>query len=92
MAAAERERKARFDQRRPNSRARGYDHEWESQAKAFLAEPGNDTCQCGAPAVVVAHRISIRRAPHLRMDRSNWRPSCVRCNSIDAARERQGRN
>jgi 5-methylcytosine-specific restriction endonuclease McrA len=88
-AVRDAERKARFDRQRPNSSRRGYDRGWEEAARAFLAEPGNRFCRCGAPAVVVMHIRSIRRAPHLRMERSNWRPGCQRCNAIDAARERR---
>lgn len=84
-----RERKARFDEKRPNARARGYDREWEREAKAFLCRPGNDLCaKCGAPATVVMHVISIRKRPDLRMVKSNWRPGCQRCNAKEAADER----
>jgi 5-methylcytosine-specific restriction endonuclease McrA len=83
-----RERKARFDRTRPNSSQRGYDRQWEQAAKAFLAEPGNERCRCGAPAVLVAHIISIRKRPDLRMVRANWRPSCARCNNLDAIADR----
>lgn len=85
----ERERKARFDKKRPNSSQRGYDRAWEAEAKAYLSHPLNRTCGCGAPAVVVAHIRSIRSRPDLRMDQTNWRPSCQRCNQFDAARERR---
>jgi 5-methylcytosine-specific restriction endonuclease McrA len=68
------------DASRPSASLRGYDSEWRALSKAFLAESGNDRCACGAPAVLVAHRISIRKAPHLRLDRSNWMPSCQACN------------
>lgn len=86
----DRERKARFDRKRPNSSQRGYDREWEREAKAFLSRPENRSCaRCGAPATVVMHRVSIRRAPHLRMERANWRPGCQRCNAIEAAEERR---
>lgn len=86
----DRERKARFDQKRPNARQRGYDAEWEREAKAFLAEAGNDLCaRCGAPSAVVMHIQSIRKRPDLRMVRSNWRPGCHRCNAIEAAEERK---
>ncbi|WP_449525281.1 endonuclease [Devosia sp.] len=81
-------RKARFDKTRPNATNRGYDRTWEREAKAFLSHPQNMLCQCGAPAVLVAHRQSIRQRPDLRMVRSNWRPSCQRCNAIEAAQER----
>lgn len=85
----QRERKARFDRTRPNSSQRGYDREFEEAARAFLREPGDALCRCGAKAVLVAHTRSIRSAPHLRMERANWRPSCARCNALDAAAERR---
>lgn len=86
----ERERKARFDRKRPNSTQRGYDREWEREAKAFLSLPENRHCaRCAAPATVVMHIRSIRTAPHLRMERSNWLPGCQRCNAKDAAKERR---
>lgn len=81
---------ARVDTR-PGSRRRGYDKAWEVAARAFLAEPGNDRCQCGRPAVLVAHRISIRARPDLRMDRRNWRPSCRACNASDTYQEKKHR-
>lgn len=89
VEAMARERKARHDAGRPQARDRGYDSQWEKAARAFLALPGNSRCACGAPAVVVRHVVSIRRAPQLRMERSNWRPGCQKCNAKDAARERR---
>ncbi|NTB86390.1 endonuclease [Agrobacterium tumefaciens] len=88
VARDNRDRKARFDLKRPAAHKRGYDSEWRTQAKAFLAIPGNDLCECGAPAVLVRHAVSIKRRPDLRMVKSNWRPGCQRCNAIDAAKER----
>lgn len=89
-------RKHRADTLRLSARRRGYDAEWERKAKAFLSEPGNERCECGKPATLVRHVISIRKRPDLRMARSNWRPGCVRCNAIDTARDRRectnGRN
>ncbi|MBO9108697.1 endonuclease [Agrobacterium sp. S2/73] len=82
------ERKARFDKKRPAARDRGYDSEWRKQARAYLAIPGNDLCECGAPAVLVRHVISIRKRPELRMSKTNWWPGCQKCNAIDAAKER----
>jgi len=85
----DRERRARFDRTRPNSSQRGYDRQWQEAAKAFLAEPGNARCSnCGAPATCVAHIISIKRRPDLRMVRANWRPSCARCNNLDTVADR----
>ncbi|ABE61231.1 HNH nuclease / phage PHI-105 holin-like protein [Nitrobacter hamburgensis X14] len=75
-------RKAERDKLRPAAPQRGYDAEWRRLSKAYLAEPGNDVCaDCGRPAVLVAHRVSIRKAPHLRLVRSNWKPSCIACNN-----------
>jgi 5-methylcytosine-specific restriction enzyme A len=75
------QRKAERDRLRPSAPQRGYDAEWRRLSKAYLAEPGNAHCACGAVAVLVAHRVSIRKAPHLRLDRSNWQPSCIACNN-----------
>lgn len=90
MAASDAQRKARFDKKRPNASKRGYDKEWEREARAFLSLPENELCaRCGAKAAVVMHIKSIRTRPDLRMVRSNWRPGCQRCNAIEAAHERQ---
>lgn len=86
---AARERNARYDARRENSSRRGYDREWMEAAHAFLKLPGNDRCECGAPATLVRHIISIRKYPELRMVRANWRPGCRRCNALDYIRERR---
>lgn len=86
---AMRERNRRHDQRRENSSRRGYDRAWERAAREFLRLPGNDVCECGAPATLVRHVISIRRHPELRMHRANWRPGCRRCNALDYIRERR---
>lgn len=77
------------DRERPSARQRGYNSDWEREAKAFLALPGNERCACGQPATLVRHVISIRKRPDLRMVRSNWRPGCARCNAIDTARDKR---
>lgn len=82
------DRKARFDRTRPTARARGYDAQWEREARSFLSQPENEFCSCGSPATLVRHILSIRKAPHLRLNKANWLPGCQRCNQIDAARER----
>lgn len=66
--------------KRPSAAQRGYDAEWRGLSKAFLSEPQNQHCACGEPATLVGHIISIRQAPHLRLVRSNWKPSCNACN------------
>lgn len=83
----ERERKARADAQRPSASARGYDREWTREAAAYLRL--NPVCTCGAPAVLVRHRISIRLRPDLRMDKSNWLPGCRKCNAADLRREQR---
>lgn len=79
-AARDRERKARADAKRPNARARGYDREWERARDDYLlAYP---SCRrCGQKATVVDHIVSIRRAPHRRLDRTNFQSLCTACHS-----------
>jgi hypothetical protein len=89
QCACQKARKAAADKERPSARKRGYDTAWQKAAAAFLKEPGNQRCACGAPATVVMHRISIRQRPDLKMVRGNWQPGCVRCNAIQADRERR---
>lgn len=84
----ERERKARFDKKRPSARQRGYDAEWGRESKAFLAV--YSSCRrCGKQADLVDHITPIRVAPHRRMDRTNWQPLCTPCHS--GAKQRQDR-
>lgn len=84
-------RGARHDRQRPNASARGYSRDWEQAARTFLRQPDNERCECGAPATLVRHRISIRQHPELRMSPTNWRPGCRRCNANDYVRERNPR-
>ncbi len=78
------------DAKRPSAALRGYDSEWRELSQAYLAEPGHQRCACGKRAVLVAHRISIKQAPHLRLERSNWKPSCQACNLRQNIREEGG--
>lgn len=80
----------RTKDQRSSARQRGYDSAWEKAARAFLAHPANRLCECGAPAVLVRHRISIAKRPDLRMSPANWMPGCVRCNAEDWQREKRG--
>lgn len=69
------ERKARFDKKRPNSTARGYNHRWAKERSAYLAI--NSTCvMCSAPATVVDHITPHKGDDHLFWDQSNWQPLC----------------
>lgn len=87
--ACQKAKRAEADKQRPSARKRGYDSAWQKAAASFLREPGNQRCACGQPATVVMHKISIRERPDLKMVRSNWKPGCVRCNAIQADRERR---
>lgn len=76
----ERERKARFDKKRPSAKARGYDREWERARADYLA--AYPSCRrCGAKASLVDHIIPIRTAPHRRLDRTNFQALCTPCHS-----------
>jgi HNH endonuclease. len=80
VAMRDRERKARADAKRPNARARGYDREWEKARADWLA--AYPSCvRCGAKATLVDHIIPIRKAPHRRLDRTNFQSLCTPCHS-----------
>uniref|UniRef100_UPI003BA8DAD3 HNH endonuclease n=1 Tax=Stappia sp. TaxID=1870903 RepID=UPI003BA8DAD3 len=79
-AARDRERKARADAKRPTARSRGYDREWEAARAQYLA--AYPSCRrCGAKASLVDHIIPIRKAPHRRLDRTNFQSLCTACHS-----------
>jgi 5-methylcytosine-specific restriction enzyme A len=76
----DRERKARHDAKRPSAKARGYDGEWEKARADFLAV--YPSCRrCGAAATLVDHIVPIRKAPHRRLDRTNFMALCTPCHS-----------
>lgn len=82
------ERKARHDQRRPNSSQRGYNRDWEKARAAFLRS--RPFCAfCGAPASVVDHITPHKGDQLLFWDRNNWSPLCTPCHS--GAKQRQER-
>lgn len=72
------ESKARFDEKRPSCRERGYTTKWDIARKDFLA--AHPTCvRCGAPASVVNHKIPHRGDMKLFWNRSNWESACKPC-------------
>lgn len=74
------ERKARADANRPSAAARGYDREWQREARAFLA--ANPSCRrCGALAAVVDHIEPHRGNKALFWSRTNWQPLCRNCHA-----------
>lgn len=85
----DRERKARFDAKRPCARTRGYTRTWDAERKAYLKT--HPTCaRCGEPASVVDHVIPHKGDDRLFWDRTNWQPLCRHChNSHKQALERK---
>lgn len=80
MQRLEKERKARFDKKRPTSRQRGYTAEWEKASKEFLAV--YSSCRrCGAPATLVDHITPHKGNQVLFWNRANWQPLCTPCHS-----------
>lgn len=74
------ERKARNDRKRPSARARGYDAEWQKARADWLAV--YPSCRrCGGKATLVDHVVSIKIAPHRRLDRTNFQSLCTGCHS-----------
>lgn len=82
VIVADRERKARFDQKRAPARERGYTTKWQREREAYLQ--ANPTCRrdgCGKPATVVDHVIPHRGDLKLFWRRSNWQPLCRSCHA-----------
>jgi 5-methylcytosine-specific restriction enzyme A len=72
------ESKARFDARRPNSTARGYDHRWQQARREYLAEhPRCQHPECNAYATVMDHVISHKGDMRLFWDQKNWQGLCA---------------
>jgi 5-methylcytosine-specific restriction protein A len=85
----QRARKARFDQRRPTARERGYDHRWRKARDQYLQ--AHPHCQrCGKPATLVDHIIPHRGDKALFWFPGNWQPLCTPCHN--SAKQREERN
>lgn len=80
VAKMQKERKARFDQKRPTANQRGYNGEWAKARKQYLAAHPL-CCRCGAPASVVDHIKPHKGNQTLFWDRFNWQPLCQPCHS-----------
>ncbi|WP_370158461.1 HNH endonuclease signature motif containing protein [Salipiger bermudensis] len=86
QAKRDAERKARHDQTRPSSSARGYTGSWDRAKAEFLRE--HPFCRrCGERAAVVDHKTPHRGNQDLFWDRSNWQPLCTTCHSSAKQRE-----
>lgn len=77
---------------RPSARERGYSAQWEREARAFLALPGNEKCAegCGRAADCVDHIVAHKGDTRLFWNQENWRPLCRRCNSRKAVQTEGG--
>lgn len=83
---SDRARKARHDQRRPSSGARGYNGEWRKARAAYLTV--HPACvMCGAPATTVDHIIAHRGDDRLFWDRNNWQSLCTHHHNSTKQRE-----
>jgi 5-methylcytosine-specific restriction endonuclease McrA len=88
----EKERKARFDKKRPTARQRGYTAEWEKARKEYLAVYSS-CARCGQPATLVDHRKAHKGNQTLFWDRANWQPLCTHCHSAaKQSEERRNQN
>ena len=95
-ADADERRKAwqqRNDQKRLNSRQRGYTHAWSKYSKAFLSRPENQFCVlhldggCATVAQCVDHIDPPDSAKDPRFwDKTNHQPACIHCNSVKGHR------
>lgn len=80
VAARDRARKAEHDKKRPRRQQRGYDAEWQKARAEWLA--AYPSCvRCGNKADLVDHIVPIRKAPHRRLDRTNFQSLCTSCHS-----------
>jgi len=91
---ASRQRKARYDARRPSARERGYNHEWRKARLEYLAmHPHCRECTkhgITRLATVVDHIIPHKGDKPLFWHRANWQPLCKPCH--DRHKQRQERN
>lgn len=85
-----RESNQRYDAKRPNSTARGYDRKWNKFRESILNERPlcQDCLEAGltSPANEVHHIKKLREAPELRLEPSNVMCLCKACHSRRTAR------
>lgn len=80
------QRQALNDAARGTPAERGYDKDWYRVRHAYLQ--ANPTCVvCSAKATHVDHVVSVRDAPHRRLDPTNLRSMCGPCHSRRTARD-----
>lgn len=82
----QRERKARHDRKRPNSRQRGYTRAWEKARAEFLRH--HPFCaMCAAEAALVDHIEPHRGDQALFWNWNNWQALCTPCHSRHKQRQ-----
>lgn len=87
-------RRREADARRPSAQARGYTSKWQTESKAFLANPENRDCACGCgrKADMVDHKVPHRGDQALFWRRSNWQPMASSpCHSSMKQRQERAR-
>ena len=93
--ASTRARNRRHDAMRGTASERGYDAEWRRESSTYLLQhPYCAECARHGRATLanlVDHMIPIRRAPHLRLERSNWQSLCTPCHSSWKQRQERSR-
>jgi hypothetical protein len=69
---------------------RTYDHQWATLSRRFLRR--NPVCEvagCGKPSQHADHIVTVRAAPHRRLDATNLQALCHAChNRLTAAYDR----
>lgn len=76
---------------RDTAQARGYNKQWQSlQGDHIKRYP---TCvRCGQPGCMVDHIQPIKKAPHLRLEPTNFQTMCQRCHAIKTQRQDYGKS
>ena len=82
-------------EQRPDSRKRGYTTAWNRARNGYLRRhPLCVKCEAKGrvtPADVVHHIISVRIAPELFWDKTNWESLCHPCHNLETGKERMGK-
>lgn len=70
---------------RGNAQSRGYDAKWQALQARHLRN--NPYCaRCGHPAQMVDHKVTVAKAPQLRLDPCNLQSLCLSCHAIKTKR------
>jgi 5-methylcytosine-specific restriction protein A len=80
----------RYDEARGTAAERGYDTEWQQLRAAHLRKHPWCADGCGKRATDVDHRVSVRVAPHRRLDPTNLVSYAHGCHSRKTVREDGG--